>query len=132
MNNGSTFSHLKVLKDIAKRLSYYLLIAILIFLISKLPEFSSNTTDADSARYMVSTFIQSQATVFVLVVTISLIIVQQTASFYSIRLVKDSLTNLDFIIVSLIYIFTILYEAWVLRACLKIQPDLTIGIGLHI
>jgi hypothetical protein len=62
-------------------------------------------------------------------VTISLIIVQQTASFNSIRLVKDSLTNLDFIIVSLIYMFTILYEAWVLR---QISQEMSSSIEFHI
>jgi hypothetical protein len=44
-------------------------------------------TDADSARYMLSALVQSQAAIVAIVITLTLIAVQLTASAYSPRLV---------------------------------------------
>ena len=75
-------------------------------------------TDPDSARYLLSTVIQSEATIFALVMTLSLIAVQQTASSYSIRTIeifKNPKVNSDFYLLLFIYILMMTYNLWVLK-----------------
>lgn len=113
--------HFKIL-NVTRNLVYYPLIAILITLILlKVEVFSFDKTNADSARYLLSTFIQSQATIFALVVTLSLVVIQQASSSYSPRLVNDFLKSPDFWLLSIIYITTIIYETWILK---EITPEL--------
>lgn len=75
-------------------------------------------SDANSARYMISALIQSEAAIFAIVITLSLVAVQQSASSYSPRVIeifKDKNRNPDFWILILIYVGSILYGALVLK-----------------
>lgn len=77
-----------------------------------------NATNADSARYLLSTLIQSEAAILAIVITLSLVAVQQTASSYSPRVIevfKDRKSNPDFYILMAIYLISITYGIWVLK-----------------
>ena len=83
-------------------------------------------SNADSARYMISAFIQSEAAILSIVITLSLFVVQQSSSSYSPRVVelfKDIKKNPDFSILIVIYIGVMLYSALVLKA---INDDFTV------
>lgn len=76
------------------------------------------TTDKDSAKYLISTIIQSEAAILAIVITLSLVAVQQTASSYSTRVIevfKNMNTNPDFYLLMGIYLSSIIYEMWVLK-----------------
>ena len=79
--------------------------------------FGFNTTNPDSARYLLSALIQSEAAVFIIIITLSLIVVQQNA-YYSPRLVnifKDYRTNPDFYILFFTYMISLIYGIWLLK-----------------
>lgn len=115
-----------ILGYFVERITYY---SILLFIIVSVLHFLSISIgrehiDPDSARYLLSTVIQSEATIFALVVTLSLIAVQQTASSYSIRTIeifKSSKINFDFYLVLTLYILIITYSLWVLKQIATIK-----------
>ncbi|MDD4528125.1 MAG: DUF2254 domain-containing protein [Candidatus Margulisbacteria bacterium] len=75
-------------------------------------------TDPDSAKSLISTIIQSEAAILAIVVTLSLVAVQQTASSYSIKVIeifKNVNSNPDFYLLIGIYLTSIIYEMWVLK-----------------
>lgn len=76
------------------------------------------TTEPESAKYLLSALIQSEAAILAIVITLSLVAVQQTASSYSPRVIevfKDKKNNPDFYLLMGIYLISILYEMWVLK-----------------
>lgn len=76
------------------------------------------TTDPDSAKSLISTIIQSEAAILAIVVTLSLVAVQQTASSYSTKVIeifKNINSNPDFYLLISIYLTSIIYEMWVLK-----------------
>lgn len=100
-----------------KRFLYYLIIGLIIFYYSNL--FFSNIgflkIDPDSARYMISALVQSEAAILAIVITLSLVAVQQTATSYSPRVVKIFVSrNPDFWILIGIYIMTMVYGLWLI------------------
>jgi hypothetical protein len=102
------------------RLSYYLIIFLSIGLISNFIIFRYGVfnTNSDSARYMLSALIQSEAAIFAIVITLSLVAVQQTSSSYSpraIEIFQDIRKNSDFFILVTIYLIAMIYGAWVLK-----------------
>lgn len=126
---------MSILKDMLKNLyreytkKYrslsYILILILIFVFTyciSRPFFGFyigfNITDPDSARYLLSTLIQSEAAILAIVITLSLVAVQQTASSYSPRVIevfKDWKSNPDFYILMATYLISMVYGIWVLK-----------------
>ncbi|WMW21449.1 DUF2254 family protein [Methanolobus mangrovi] len=75
-------------------------------------------TNADSARYMISALVQSEAAIIAIVITLSLVAIQHVAAYYSERtidLFKSFKTNPDFIILLFIYFSSIIYGLWVLK-----------------
>lgn len=69
----------------------------------------------DSARYVVSTLIQSEAAILAIIITLSLVAVQETASSYSPRVTEIFRNrNPDFWILILIYLCSIIYGSFVL------------------
>lgn len=114
-------------KDYAKKHRFlpYILILTLVFIITyciSKPFFGVYigfyTSDIESARSLLSTIIQSEAAILAIVVTLSLVAVQQTASSYSTRVIevfKNINSNPDFYILIFIYLSTIIYEMWVLK-----------------
>lgn len=107
------------------RLASYFLIFILIFIVTYFisrPFFGFyigfNATNPDSARYLLSTLIQSEAAILAIVITLSLVAVQQTASSYSPRVIevfKNWKSNPDFYLLMLTYLISIVYGVWVLK-----------------
>ena len=93
--------------------SIFWMFAFLLFLFNFIP------SNANSARYMISAFIQSEAAILAIVITLSLFVVQQSSSSYSPRVVeifKDVRKNPDFYILIGIYLGVMLYSALVLKA----------------
>ncbi|NQE45912.1 hypothetical protein C5S31_07820 [ANME-1 cluster archaeon GoMg2] len=72
-------------------------------------------TDANSARYMLSALVQSQAAIVAIVITLTLIAVQLTASAYSPRVIDIFKKNPDMWILLGCYGFSIFYGFIVLK-----------------
>lgn len=82
------------------------------------PHVSFFQTDADSARSLISTIIQSEVAIITIVFTLSLIAIQQTTSAYSPRVIdifNNYKKNKPFFILFLIYIFCIWLSALLLK-----------------
>jgi len=91
-------------------------VACALFIISSLLQLMPS--DANSARYMISALIQSEAAILGIVITLSLIAVQQSASSLSPRVVevfKSITKNPDFYILIVVYIVAIFYSSLVLK-----------------
>lgn len=72
-------------------------------------------TNANSARYMLSALVQSQAAIVAIVVSLTLVAVQLTASAYSPRVVRIFLKNPDMWLLLLFYGFSIFLGLFVLK-----------------
>jgi len=72
-------------------------------------------TDADSARYMLSAMVQAQAAIIAIVITLTLIAVQLTASAYSPRVIRVFRNNPDMWLLLGFYGFSMLYGLVVLK-----------------
>ena len=108
-----------------RKLHHYFYILVFVFTLTYVLSHSCfgvcigfHITDKDSAKYLISTIIQSEAAIIAIVVTLSLVAVQQTASSYSTRVIelfKNINTNPDFYMLIFIYFTSIIYEMWVLK-----------------
>ncbi|MEA2076114.1 MAG: DUF2254 family protein [Euryarchaeota archaeon] len=72
-------------------------------------------TDADSARYMLSALVQSQAAIVAIVVSLTVIAVQLSASAYSPRVIRIFRDNPDMWILLTLYGVSIFYGLFVLK-----------------
>ena len=101
----------------ARRLAVYLAIYIAVILISRIVflKFNLLHTDVDSARYMLSALIQSEAAIIAIVVTMSLVVVQLAASSYSVRVIDIFRKTPDLWILQLVYGITIFWGLGVLK-----------------
>ncbi len=81
-------------------------------------------TDVDSARYMLSALVQSEAAIVALVVTLSLVAVQLAASSYSARVIEVFRRTPDLWILMGIYGIAIFYGLGVLKLIEKANPQL--------
>ena len=81
-------------------------------------------TDIDSARYMLSTLVQSEAAIVAIVITLSLVAVQLVAVSYSPRVVDIFKKNPDFWLLILIYGIAIFYGLGVLKMIGKNNVEL--------
>jgi hypothetical protein len=72
-------------------------------------------TDADSARYMLSAIVQAQAAIIAIVITLTLIAIQLTASAYSPRVIDIFKKNPDMWILLVVYGLSMLYGLIVLK-----------------
>ena len=72
-------------------------------------------TDVDSARYMLSALVQSQAAIIAIVISLTLIAVQLTASAYSPRVIRIFLKNPDMWLLLAFYGVSISYGLLVLK-----------------
>jgi hypothetical protein len=90
--------------------------------------FGSNETCAESARDILSTLIGSEVNILAIIVSISLVVIQQAATYSpnSINIFKNIKTNPDFYILFTAYIFAILYEVWLLKQIKEIDADILI------
>lgn len=89
--------------------------------LSYLGTFDSNI---NSAQYMISALIQSEAAIIAIVITLTLVVVQHTASTYSTRIIEIFKTrNPDFWILLIIYLFSMIYGLSVLKAVKEYDFD---------
>lgn len=100
----------------------YLIIFIVVSITSYLffSQFKLLYTDVDSARYVLSSLIQSEATILAIVVTLSLVAVQ-LASSSSARVIDIFKRTPDLWILIILYIFAIAYCVTLLKLILNTQ-----------
>lgn len=72
-------------------------------------------TDMDSTRYMLSTIVQSEASIVAIVITLSIVAVQVTASSYSSRVTEIFRDRFDLWVMMALYIFAIGFGIAVLK-----------------
>jgi hypothetical protein len=79
--------------------------------------FGFSNTNVDSARYFLSAIIQSEAAMVAIVISLSIIAVQQNSKYSSriINIFKSWKSNPDFYIIFTVYLFSIYYNLWILK-----------------
>ena len=100
------------------RLLVYLIFFFIIYVLSVLAASSLGIlyTDVDSARYMISALIQSEAAIIAIVITLTLVAFQTAASSYSIRVINVLVSkNPDFWILLLFYIAAMIHGLIILK-----------------
>ena len=101
---------------ITRFFEYILLLGLVTFVIALIFScFHLVHTEPTSARYMLSALVQSQAAIVAIVVSLTLIAVQHTASAYSPRVIRIFRDNPDMWILLLFYGFSIFYGLLVLK-----------------
>lgn len=105
------------------RLTLYLLL-LLPLIIIRLSYCGFLHTDIDSARYMLSALIQSEAAIVAIVITLSLVAVQLTSSSYSVRVIDIFQKTPDFWILIVIYISSLIYGLGVLKLLEEANPKI--------
>jgi len=94
---------------------FVLLVVVLGFCHGAFNHFELYHTDADSARYMLSAMVQAQAAIIAIVITLTLIAVQLTASAYSPRVIRIFRNNPDMWLLLSFYGLSMLYGIVVLK-----------------
>ncbi|MDK2937888.1 MAG: hypothetical protein PWQ51_52 [Methanolobus sp.] len=126
-----------------KIISYIYLLALFIIPVLFLSYAQIMFSDANSARYMISALIQSEAAILGIVITLSLLVVQQSATSLSPRVIsifRNFKKNPDFYLLMMIYLGAMLYNSLVLKAIKEnlsydyvnfnsLELSSTIGIG---
>jgi len=105
--------------QLSKGFKIYLSILIIslilfIFLYSNSP-FWFRLTDSESALYLLSSLVQSEAAVLGIVVTLSIVAIQLTSSSYSTRVIGIFRESASLWILILMYLIAIVYGLWVLK-----------------
>jgi hypothetical protein len=72
-------------------------------------------SDPESARYMLSTLVQSEAAIFAIVITLSLVAVQFAASTYSARVIDIFKDDPEFQVLSISYITIMIFSLGILK-----------------
>ncbi|MCK5660530.1 MAG: DUF2254 domain-containing protein [Methanosarcinales archaeon] len=102
----------------AIRLAVYFILFLIIYFLSMFAASSLGLlyTNVDSARYMISALIQSEAAIIAIVITLTLVAFQTAASSYSIRVINVLINkNPDFWILLLIYIAAMIHGLFILK-----------------
>jgi hypothetical protein len=86
-------------------------------------------TDPNTARYLLNTLVNSEAGIFAIVVTLSLIAVQLAASSYSARVIDLFMRTPDPWVVMIIYIVAMVYGLGVLKL---VDEKSVAGLEIHI
>ncbi len=109
----------------ARRLALYICLGAFIIVISHIAfsYFNLLHTDVDSARYMLSALVQSEAAIVALVVTLSLVAVQLAAQSYSARVIEVFRRTPDLWILMGIYGVAIFYGLGVLKLIERANPQ---------
>jgi hypothetical protein len=106
------FRHLRIARLIVYFMCLVVVVSICFYLFQY---FNLFHTDVSSARYMLSALVQSQAAIVAIVITLTLIAVQLTASAYSPRVIDIFKKNPDMWILLSVYGFSIFYGFIVLK-----------------
>ncbi|MCC4771046.1 hypothetical protein FXV91_12980 [Methanosarcina sp. DH2] len=110
--------HIFKTKLTQKVVHYILLLVIAGVITYFFKELTYYHTDVDSAGYFISLIVQSEAAIIAIVVTLSLVAVQQASSSYSARVInifKDRRRNPDFFILMITYAICIIYGAYLAK-----------------
>ncbi len=109
----------------ARRLAVYFSLGAAVIIASHIvfSYFGLLHTDVDSARYMLSSLVQSEAAIVALVVTLSLVAVQLAASSYSARVIEAFRRTPDLWILIGIYGVAMFYGLGVLKLIEKANPQ---------
>lgn len=116
-----------------RRLALYfsLYIIVIIFFHFLFLYFNYLHTEIDSARYMISALVQSEAAIMALVITLSLVAVQLAASSYSARVIDIFKKSPDLWILILVYGIVMFYGLVVLKLLEKDENGLS-NLEFHI
>jgi len=100
-----------------KRVIFYLIIYIVVILIcgTFISFFNLNLVSSENERYLISSIIQSQAAIISIVITLSLVAIQITASQYSSTIIDYIKRLPDFWILLITYIISIIYGLVILK-----------------
>lgn len=93
----------------------YILLLIIVAIVSFAANFFPPIVSTDSARYMLSALVQSEAAILAIVVTLSLVAVQLTATSFSPRLIHLFQRTGSFWLLLVIYIISIFYGLYALN-----------------
>lgn len=111
---------------------YCIVVIITIFVLTfTFSYFSILHTNAESARYMLSTLVQSEAAIVAIVISLSLVAIQLASSSYSIRMIDLLKKYPDFWVLLVIYVTAIIYGLGVL-ILIKADSDGTSNIENYI
>ena len=109
---------------IARFFLYFMCLFVLVLIFFYLlPYFNLFHTDVNSARYMLSALVQSQAAIVAIVITLTLIAVQLTASAYSPRVIRIFRNNPDMWILLVCYGVSIYYGLFVLKLVKGVESE---------
>ncbi|RCV65902.1 putative membrane protein [Methanophagales archaeon] len=114
------FSHLRIARLIVYSMCLVVVVSICFYLFRY---FNLFHTDVNSARYMLSALVQSQAAIVAIVITLTLIAVQLTASAYSPRVIDIFKKNPDMWILLGCYGVSIFYGFIVLKRVVGADGD---------
>ena len=92
--------------------------------------FNFAPTNIENERSLISTIIQSQTTIISIVITLSLVAIQITASQYSSKIIDYIKRHPDFWILTVIYIISIIYGLIILRTLSLDNVNYFLGIPL--
>jgi len=117
---GSIYEHIRDREFrhpwVARPFWYFiLLVVVLVVCHGAFNHFELYHTDTDSARYMLSAMVQAQAAIIAIVITLTLIAVQLTASAYSPRVIRIFRNNPDMWLLLGFYGLSMLYGLVVLK-----------------
>ena len=117
----------------SNQIKFYLILLVLTFSLSHLIfiNFKLLHTNPESARYLLSALIQSQAAIIAIVVSLTLVAVQLAASSYSKRIIDVFKKNPDFWIVLSLYGISIIYSSIVLKSIDDSDLELFISISIY-
>lgn len=102
-----------------KRILLYLLLYSLVLGFTSKMQFLFSFTDDDSARYMLSALVQSEAAIVAVVVSLSVVAVQLAASSYSSRVIDLFKNYPDLWIILFIYTYSIFYGLRILKIIIE-------------
>jgi hypothetical protein len=115
----------------------YILIAAAIMLIFTTVHFED--TNLETAKYLLKSLIQCQATVFALVISFSLVALQLASSNYSARTIDLLKESIEFWALICIYIISIIFQLTILKTidpdcidCISLQPYIMVSYLLGI
>ena len=108
---------------IARLIVYFTYLAVVVLVWFLLSYINLFHTDVNSARYMLSALVQSQAAIVAIVITLTLIAVQLTASAYSPRVIRIFRNNPDMWILLGCYGVSIYYGLFVLKLVQGVEGE---------
>lgn len=117
---------------LTQRIVYYILLLVVAGITAYfIREVTFDHSNVDNASSFISLIVESEAAIIAIVVSLSLVAVQQTSSSYSARVInifKDSKRNPDFFILMVTYAFCIIFGVYLQKMIItSISGNTTVG-----